>query len=422
VLPGSAALRPYHFRWARRGTRRAGDFPGAETVADSRRTGARTHRVSARVRRRRRQVAFASAAVLIVAVVATVTLIAVNRGGSSAADPASTAAPDPGATPAATEAPAPLTPAEELLATTDDPNACAVSFTGEGIADAPLLQTQGTLYHGLPIPARDGLIFAGWYATEADAAAFAIPGRVNGSELVACVDRQLLLYGSWKTPEENAAEDARIPILMYHQFTTRPEGEDGWLRGNYAYIGDFEAHMNHIATTGFYLPTWDELSAFIDGRLFLPTHSVIITDDDADQTWFDLAAPIVDRYKLLSTSFMITAYRQDPPPNPYVLRRSHTHDMHQAGANGEGRIVNWSVEEIAADMETSASVLGVKEVMAYPFGHHNDTAKEGLRAAGFEMARTIEPGYVTIGTDKLAMPTIRINYGMGLDSLIGLIG
>jgi hypothetical protein len=209
---------------------------------------------------------------------------------------------------------------------------------------------------------------------------------------------------------------------MYHQFTTKPEGESGWLRGNYAYIGDFDAHMNHIASTGFYLPTWDELSAFIDGRLFLPNHSVIVTDDDADQTWFDLAAPVVEKYKVLATSFMITAYRQDPAPNPYVLRRSHTHDMHQAGANGDGRIVNWSVPEIVADMEASAGVLGVKEVMAYPFGHHNDTAKEGLRQAGWEMARTIEPGYVTIGTDKLALPTIRINYGMGLDALVGLIG
>ena len=80
---------------------------------------------------------------------------------------------------------------------------------------------------------------------------------------------------------------------------------------------------------------------------------MIITDDDADQTWFDLAAPVVDKYKLLTTSFMITAYRQDPPPNAYVLRRSHTHDMHQAGANGQGRIVNWSVPEIVADMEAS---------------------------------------------------------------------
>ena len=80
--------------------------------------------------------------------------------------------------------------------------------------------------------------------------------------------------------------------MMYHQFTTRPEGEDGWLRNNYVYVGDFDAQMNHVATGGFYLPTWDELAAFIDGRLFLPNHSVVVTDDDADQTWFDLGAPV----------------------------------------------------------------------------------------------------------------------------------
>ena len=328
----------------------------------------------------------------------------------------------PSATRTPTPTPTPLTASEQLLATTTDPNACAVSFAGDAIADAPQLQTQGALYAGLPIPEREGAVFAGWYATPTDAAALAVAARVNGSEPVACPDRELTLYGSWTTPEANAAENARIPIMMYHQFTTRPEGEDGWLRGNYAYIGDFDAHMNHIATGGFYLPTWDELAAFIDGRLFLPNHSVIVTDDDADQTWFDLAAPVVEKYHVLTTSFMITAYRQDPPPNVYVLRRSHTHDMHQAGDNGKGRMVNWTADQIAADLETSAAVLGVKEVIAYPYGHYNDTAKQGVTQAGFEMARTIEPGYVSIGTDKLALPVARINYGMGLDAVVSLIG
>ncbi|WP_235008245.1 polysaccharide deacetylase family protein [Microbacterium timonense] len=361
--------------------------------------------------------------VVVLAVAAgTVTAIAMARAGAVDAEP--DAAPSALSTepPTPTATPTPLTPEEQLLAGTDDPAACVVSFTGDGVGDAPVLQTQGQLYAGLPIPARDGLVFAGWYASAGDAAALAISGRVNGSEPVACTDRRVTLYGAWVSPEQNAAENARIPILMYHQFTPKPEGESGWLRGNYAYIGDFDAHMNHIATGGFYLPTWDELSAFIDGRLFLPNHSVIVTDDDADQTWFDLAAPVVEKYKVLATSFMITAYRQDPPPNIYVLRRSHTHDMHQAGDNGDGRIVNWSIPEIVADMEASYSVLGVKEVMAYPFGHYNDTAKEALRQAGWEMARTIEPGYVTIGTDKLALPTVRINYGMGLDAVINLIG
>lgn len=316
----------------------------------------------------------------------------------------------------------PLTPAQQLVADAGDPLACAVTFTGDGAPTEPMLQRQDALYAGLPIPSQDGRVFAGWYSTEADAGAFTVAARVNGADPVTCVDQQVELFAGWKTPEENVAENAQIPILMYHQFTANPDGESGWLRGNYAYIGDFDAQMNHIATTGFYLPTWDELSAFIDGRLFLPARSVIITDDDADQTWFDLAVPVIDRYKLLSTSFMITAYRQDPPPSPYVLRRSHTHDMHQAGENGKGRMVNWSAEEIAADLNTSGDVLGVREVIAYPFGHYNDTAKQGVALAGFEMARTIEPGYVGIGTDKLALPVVRIDYGMGLDSLVRRIG
>jgi len=366
-------------------------------------------------------VTFISAAVLVAAIVTTVSVIAATRGGGEEATAVPTESP---ATTAPSQDPAEAkTAAQELLATTDDPNACAVTFAGDAVADAPVLQTQGVLYAGLPVPQRDGHVFAGWYATPEDAAAFAIPGRINGAEAVACTDREITLYGSWKTPDENVAENARVPILMYHQFTTKPEGEDNWLRGNYAYIGDFDAHMNHIATTGFYLPTWDELSAFIDGRLYLPSHSVIITDDDCDITWLQLGMPIVIEKQLLTTAFCITVDGTGPSASMYVQQRSHTHNMHSAGANGQGRIVNWTIPEIVADMETSAEVLGgVKQVMAYPFGHHNDNAKAALREAGFEMARTIEPGYVTIGTDKLAMPTIRINYGMGLDTLVGLIG
>lgn len=315
-----------------------------------------------------------------------------------------------------------LTPAQQLIADADNPLACAVSFAGDGAPADPQLQWQNGLYVALPIPSADGRVFAGWYPTEADAAALTIDARVNGSDRVTCADQQMQLYAGWTTPEANLAENAQIPILMYHQFTANPDGEQGWLRGNYAYIGDFEAQMQHIATTGFYLPTWDELSAFIDGRLYLPAHSVIITDDDADQTWFDLAVPVIDEYQLLSTSFMVTAYRSDPPPSIYVLRRSHTHDMHQAGENGKGRMVNWTAEQIAADLTTSGDVLGVREVIAYPFGHYDDTAKQGVAMAGYEMARTIEPGYVTIGTDKLALPVVRIDYGMGLDALIKKIG
>lgn len=350
----------------------------------------------------------------------TVAVIALDPFGANT--PAAGTSAKPTASPTPTPTPVPLTEAERLLASADDPNACAVTFAGDGIDMAVVRQDQGTLYRDLPIPARDGLVFAGWYPTAEDATAYADAARINGSKKVECTDQQRTLHAGWMSPEQFAATGTRVPILMYHQFTTRPEGEDGWLKGNYAYIADFEAQMNHLATTGFYYPTWDELDGFIDGRVSLPNRSVIVTDDDADQTWFDLAVPIVDRLGVLSTSFMITGYRQDPAPSPYVLRRSHTHDMHRAGANGKGLMVNLTPEEIAADLRTSADILGVGQVVAYPFGHHDQRTKDGVAQAGYAMGRTIEPGYVVPGTDRYALPVVRINYGTSLESFIRSVG
>ena len=376
---------------------------------------------SARVRRRRpRRIRgiLLLASTLVVLVAAGVALWWALSSSARAPQVGPSASPTASSTPSATV----LSPAEALLATTEDPNACAVEFTGDGVSDAPQLQFQDTRYEALPIPARDGLVFGGWYPTADAAAALDASVRVNGAELVACTDRHLVLHAGWTTPADLAAADVGVPILMYHQFTTNPAGEDVPLKLNFIYTADFDAQMAYLAETGFYFPTWDELSAFIDGRLWLPERSVIVTDDDADRTWLELGVPIVDAHGVLTTSFVITKWRSEPTPSRYVLQRSHTHDMHDPGANGQGRMVNWSAAEIAADMETSAQILGAKEVMAYPFGHYDDTAKQGLRDAGYELARTIEQGYVHVGTDKLALPCIRVNYGTTLEQFIAAVG
>ena len=355
---------------------------------------------------------------------------------ADSADPA-TGAPSAEA-PSPTPTPTPLTPAEQLLAdNAATPGACAVSFVLDGAQLDPQLQIQDRLYDRLPIPRADGRAFVGWYADAATAAAAsadptATAGnpavRVNGSDLVACTDDQVALYGAWTTPDAVTAAKARIPILMYHQFTDKPEGESGWLRGNYSYIEDYRASMQDIKDSAFYLPTWDELSAFIDGALYLPDHSVIITDDDADPTWLTMASPINEQLQVMATSFDITGDGA-VPQNRFILPRSHTNNMHTAGANGKGQMVNLTPEEIAADMTASAEALrgigvtaGATEIMAYPYGHYDDRSKQGLTMAGFEMARTIEQGYVSVGSDKLALPCVRINFGMGVAALKDLIG
>lgn len=368
-------------------------------------------------------------------------IIATTTLAACAADPSS--APGAGESPAASETPTPtptpLTPVEQLLADNKaDPTACAVSFVIDGADLPPQLQHNDRLYDRLPIPRAEGRAFAGWYADQASAAAAsadpttgaANPAvRVNGSRLVVCTNQQTTLHGAWTTPEQVTAAKTRVPIMMYHQFTDKPGGESGWLRGNYSYIEDYRATMQYIKDSAFYLPTWDELDAFIDGALYLPDHSVIVTDDDADPTWLTMASPINEQLQVMATSFDITVDGA-ATQNRFILARSHTNDMHKAGANGKGEMVNLTPAQIAADMNASVAALegvGVgapdaHEIMAYPFGHNDDRSKEGLREAGFVLARTIEQGYVSVGSEKLALPCVRINFGMGVPAVKKLIG
>ncbi len=176
-----------------------------------------------------------------------------------ASEPTDGSTPDAGASASVaspTPTPTPLTASEQLLAAHPDVvGACAVSFRVDGVTLDPQLQVQDRLYDHLPIPRADGRVFAGWYADAATAAAAsADPAahagdpatRINGSDLVSCTERQTTLYGAWTNADAVTAAKARVPILMYHQFTTKPGGEEGWLRGNYAYIEDYRAQMQYI--------------------------------------------------------------------------------------------------------------------------------------------------------------------------------
>jgi hypothetical protein len=300
---------------------------------------------------------------------------------------------------------------------------CTVRFTGDGITQAAERQRIGELYAGLPIPERSGEVFTGWYRTAADAASVNRLARVNGAQVVACASGSETLYGGWMTSAAFAAEKVGVPILMYHQLTQNPAGQGGPLTANYDYLGAFEENIAYLSQKRFYLPTWDELTAFIDGRLYLPHRSAIVTDDDAAPSWETLGVPIVTKYRMLTTSFVITKYRHAPSPSVYVIQRSHTNDMHSEAVDGKSRMLDATLPQVVADLNTSVRVLGgAREVFAYPLGDFDATAEEGLHEAGFEMAVTTQPGFVQPGAKKLELPRMRMSYGMTQQQFIDIVG
>lgn len=215
-----------------------------------------------------------------------------------------------------------------------------------------------------------------------------------------------------------------LPVLMYHFFYDASKGESG-RDGNWMEISAFEEQMKYLSDNNYYFPSWDEVEAFIDGRGSLPAKSVVITIDDGDQTFIDLAIPIIEKYNVKATSFVVTSWNGDWLPGTYRSNhmdfQSHSHDAHRAGANGKGRLVNMSYEEVVQDVTKSKNIIGNCKVFCYPFGHYNDTTIKALQDSDYKLAFTTRSGKVYPGANKFALPRVRMSRGVSMKTFMDYV-
>lgn len=211
-----------------------------------------------------------------------------------------------------------------------------------------------------------------------------------------------------------------LPVLMYHFFYDKnvSSGKDN----NYMEISDFENQIKYLTDNNFYFPTWQEVEDYIDGKISLPDKSVVITVDDGDDSFFELAVPIIQKYNAKATSFVITSWYGYRANNKQVniSYQSHSDCMHE-GANGKGVMLSWSYDKILEDVKQSSQTLGGSTVFCYPFGHYNDLDKKVLKDAGYRLAFTTEGGRVYKGSDKFALPRVRMAKGVSLSTFASMV-
>lgn len=202
-----------------------------------------------------------------------------------------------------------------------------------------------------------------------------------------------------------------LPVLMYHFFydkTTTSGKDNNWLE-----ISKFEEQIKYLADNDFYFPTWEEVEQYIDGKIDLPSKSVVITVDDGDDSFFELAVPIIQKYNVNATSFVITSWYAKRLENKErnIYYESHSDAMHEGATNGKGVMLSWPYDKIVEDVKTSSNTLGGATIFCYPFGQYNDLDKKALKDAGYKLAFTTEGGRVQKGSDKYALPRVRVSKG-----------
>ncbi len=212
-----------------------------------------------------------------------------------------------------------------------------------------------------------------------------------------------------------------LPVLMYHFFYDKnvSSGQDN----NWMEISDFEAQIKYLSDNNFYFPTWEEVENYIDGKIELPEKSIVITVDDGDDSFFELAVPVIQKYNAKATSFVITSWYGYRAGNKQanISYQSHSDCMHEGASNGKGVMLSWSYDKIMADVKQSSQALGGATIFCYPFGQYNDLDKKVLKDAGYKLAFTTEGGRVYKGSDKYALPRVRMSRGVSLSSFASMV-
>lgn len=105
-------------------------------------------------------------------------------------------------------------------------------------------------------------------------------------------------FWSVEAPDERDYT-AQVPILLYHNLAQEGDGGDTMTPG------EFEGQIAALREAGFQTVTFAQLRDYVVGGKPLPERPVVITFDDGYDSNRTLAAPILEKYGMTATVFMI---------------------------------------------------------------------------------------------------------------------
>ena len=202
-----------------------------------------------------------------------------------------------------------------------------------------------------------------------------------------------LLYGggcggsSGETPAVDVYSSG-IPIITYHYFregntpgrTLRSIGAvlfnlplispmDYWS----VTAGTFERHLAYLQENGYRTVTMDEVLGHMSGERVLHGKCVVLTFDDGDESVYRFAYPLLEKYGMKGTIFVITS-RMGQLWNELSLSsidqlremrqsgvmeiESHTHDMHYKLKRGDSPHPTFDLFALSDSPEEREAVLG----------------------------------------------------------------
>lgn len=239
-------------------------------------------------------------------------------------------------------------------------------------------------------------------------------------------------------------QNAQVIVFGYHRFETKVRRPDTEITPE-----AFEGQMKKLQDAKIPVIGMQDFLAWKRGEKSIPPKAAIITIDDGYKSGYEVAWPILKKFKYPLTLFIYTegvkggkygggeamsweqlAEMRDAGVD--IEAHSATHqDLRKPYDKSTKRRLNpqeyndWLNAEVGGSKATLEQKLGIKvNCFAVPFGYYNDRVKQATKDAGFEAVFTVYGQKLTYGApnDSLGRYMIEANKPKVFDDAISFGG
>ncbi len=205
-----------------------------------------------------------------------------------------------------------------------------------------------------------------------------------------------------------------IPIAMYHYVKPNAGKKDVLVVSPET----FDKQMSFLSRNKYNVINLDEVADLINGKNKIPAKTLVINFDDGYVDNFTYAFPILQKYKIKATIFLII----DFVGKEGYLNWDQIKQMHNSGlvVFGSHTMKHPFLDVLKTDEELKDELIKSKAyleeklndnvyALAYPCGRFNEKVKDFAKNSGYKVAVATNPGKKCKDHDIYALKRLRIS-------------
>ncbi|WP_327090111.1 polysaccharide deacetylase family protein [Nonomuraea sp. NBC_01738] len=216
----------------------------------------------------------------------------------------------------------------------------------------------------------------------------------------------------------------RVPILMYHSVTDRPNDDT---RPHSVRPGDLADQLAYLSESGFTPLTLGDLVASLNknnGRS-MPAKPIVVTFDDGYADFHSTALPLLERHDFPATVFLTSGWVADAGRDAAgrsldeMLSWGQAREAAQTGIEFGGhshshpQLDQLPEAELRQELRRNKGLLEEKigapvATMAYPYGYSSARVRREVRKAGYFAACAVSNTIAADRHDMLAIPRLTV--------------